>query len=361
MRKTSLYIIIALSAGLVSCSSVTSNSEEGSIKRVECEGGNWLVPCQQVVDGGSGVDGIPSIDSPSFSNVQDVEFLEDWELVLGVKVGDAVKAYPHVILYYHEIVNDLVDDIPIAVTFCPLTGSGIGWHREIDGDTTEFGVSGLIHKNNLIPYDRKTGSRWSQMLAKSINGELIGMEIEKIQMVEMSWGVWKQAYPESKVLNTNTGFERNYEKYLYGEDYSDDNSRILFPVYNPDERLDAKTLVHGIISESVSKVYPIDIFDSGLEVINDEFEGQKIIVVGSTEFQLAVSYNRTLNDGTILEFEGSQRNFPVIATDNEGNVWDVFGIAIEGPRKGDKLKPTGGYNAYWFAWADFFNFSQIYR
>jgi hypothetical protein len=347
---------------MYACTSVNSESNNnGDVEEVDCNGGNWLVPCQQVVDGGPGVDGIPSIDVPNFSEVQDIQFLEDWELVLGVKKGNEVKAYPHVILYYHEIVNDHISESPLAVTFCPLTGSGIGWSREINGNVSEFGVSGLIHKNNLIPYDRETGSRWSQMLGKSINGELIGKEIKNIQIIEMTWGAWKKAFPNSLVLNTNTGYQRDYEKYLYGEDYSDDNSRILFPVYQSDERLDAKTLIHGIHSESNSKVYPVDGFDSNIEVLNDEFEGKKILVAGSSRSKLAVSYSRTLSDGTVAVFESSQNALPVIATDLEGNTWNVFGEAINGPRKGEKLEPTGGYNAYWFAWSDFFNFPQIYR
>lgn len=148
MRALTFFVVICLNVFTYACTSVNSESNNnGEADRVECKGGNWLVPCQQVVDGGPGVDGIPSIDDPNFSVVQDINFLEDWGLVLGVKKGNEVKAYPHVILHYHEIVNDHVSELPIAVTFCPLTGSGIGWHREINGKVTEFGVSGLIHKD----------------------------------------------------------------------------------------------------------------------------------------------------------------------------------------------------------------------
>ncbi|MFD2530852.1 DUF3179 domain-containing protein [Gracilimonas halophila] len=361
MKSISFSLIIFFTLSVVSCDKVTDSDPETEFEGQDCSGGNWLIPCQQVVDGGPDQDGIPSIDRPEFSSVSETTFLEDWELVVGVKVGDVIKAYPHVILYYHEIVNDEVGGIPIALTFCPLTGSGIGWERTINGEVTEFGVSGLIHKNNLIPYDRNTGSRWSQMLNKSVNGDLKGLDISTVKVVEMTWGSWKEAFPDSEVLNTNTGFSRNYDKYLYGEDYPTNSSRILFPIYQEDERLDRKTLVHGINIGFVSKVYPISLFDSQLQVINDNFEGEKILIVGSSEMKVAVSFFRTLSDGTELEFEPVSEDLPVIAEDQEGNQWNIFGEAVSGPRKGEKLNHTGGYNAYWFAWADFFNFPEINR
>jgi hypothetical protein len=344
----------------ISCNTVKSNEGDGEGNVESCNGENWMVPCQQIVDGGPGIDGIPSIDDPNFTAADEVDFLEDWELVVGIKSGNETKAYPHVILYYHEIVNDSVGELPVALTFCPLTGSGIGWNRMIDGEVTEFGVSGLIHKNNLIPYDRNTGSRWSQMLNKSINGELSGRDVNIVQVVEMSWGAWKNAYPGSKVLNTDTGYNRNYSQYLYGRDYSSDDSRILFPVYHNDERLNEKALVHGVKVGFNTKVYPIEEFGNQIELINDEFEGEKILVAGSSEIKLAVSYNRTLEDGTVLNFSSIDQGLPLLAEDQEGTIWNIFGEAVSGPREGDKLTATGAYNAYWFAWADFFNFPQIH-
>ena len=44
--------------------------------------------------------------------------------------GEA-KAYPLQILTYHEIVNDSIGGIPIAITFCPLCNSAIAFDRRI--------------------------------------------------------------------------------------------------------------------------------------------------------------------------------------------------------------------------------------
>lgn len=353
-----LYFLIGFL--LTSCtSSVDSTDTTNNGENNSCDDTAWSIPCQQVVDGGPAKDGIPSIDSPRFSSISEINFLDDWELVLGIKIGDEIKAYPNVILYYHEIVNDTIDDLPLAITYCPLTGSGIAWKRTINNTVTTFGVSGLIHKNNLIAYDRNTDSNWSQMLNQSVNGELKGSEIQTVQLVEMSWGIFKQAFPNAKVLNTNTGFSRNYDQYLYGSDYPENNERILFPIYNEDPRLERKTLVHGIKYDLESKAYPINSFDTDLQVINDNVAGKQVVVAGSSDMNMVVSFESTLSDGTQLEFKAVNNNLPVIMEDQEGTRWDIFGNAVSGPRQGEKLIATPGFNAYWFAWADFFQNTKV--
>ena len=118
------------------------------------------------VSGGPPKDGIPSIDDPSFIGPADVDYLGPGDPVFGVARNGVVKAYPQKILVSHEIVNDQLGDLPVAVTYCPLTGTVQGFER---GRTT-FGVSGRLINNNLIMYDRATEAWWPQILATSIPG-----------------------------------------------------------------------------------------------------------------------------------------------------------------------------------------------
>lgn len=346
-----VMLLIACTSSVDSSGEIT-NGNDASLQI--CEEDPWSIPCNQIVDAGASKDGIPSIDSPQFSPISEIDFLDDWELVLAIKIGNDVRAYPNVILYYHEIVNDKVKDVPIAITYCPLTGSGIAWERTLDDTITTFGVSGLIHKNNLIAYDRKTNSNWSQMLNKSVSGPFKGTETQTVQLVEMTWGTFKEAFPDAKVLNKNTGYDRNYDLYLYGADYPEDNDRILFPIYNEDPRFEKKTLVHGIKYDPESKVYPIDSFSSNLQVTHDIVAGKGVVVVGSSNMGMVISFERTLADGTELEFKPVEGNLPIVMEDQEGTRWNIFGEAVSGPRQGQKLVATPNFNAYWFAWADFF-------
>lgn len=344
-----VLLVVVIMSG---CTSVTSDQPQNN-PDVNGNTSEWLIPKSQVYDGGPGRDGIPSIDNPQFSKASEIDFLDDNELVIGIKIDGEIKAYPHVILYYHEIVNDSVGETPIALTFCPLTGSGIAWGRTINGDTTMFGVSGLIHKNNLMPFDRTTNSTWSQMENVSVNGDLIRTEPDLYQVVEMTWGAWEKAFPESKVLNTNTGFSRDYDKYLYGRDYPENNSRIIFPIENTDERLERKTLVHGIFTEFPTAVFPIDDFPAEITVANLTQNSTPVVVAGSSDRKFAVSFLREL-DGTVLKFTSSNTEFPIVLESEDNTKWNIFGEAVGGPRKGAKLKNTKSYNAYWFAWADFY-------
>ncbi len=321
---------------------------------------SWLIPSSQVFDGGPGKDGIPSIDAPKFSNVSEIDFLQPADLVLGVKVGDEIRAYPHRILDWHEIVNDEVNGLPLAITYCPLTGTGIGWKRDVNGSTTTFGVSGLLYNTNLIPYDRNTNSNWSQMLLKAVNGPLAGEVIETYPMVETTWQTWQSMYPNSKVMNTNTGFNRDYNQFPYGS-YRTNHDFLLFPVDPDDNRLPRKTRGLGIIVDGIAKFYPFDKFDAPVAVHEEVFQGLDIVIVGSKPQNFMAAYQRRLTDGTLLEFSPEEQTGNlVVMKDNEGNEWSLFGEAVAGPRKGTRLSPVQSFIGYWFSWGAFYPGLEIF-
>lgn len=194
------------------------------------EENDWLIPTDEIMDGGPGQDGIPSIDSPNFKPAMDINYVDNSRLVLGIKEEGKIRAYPHQVMDFHEIVNDRLGDKPIAVTHCPLTGTGIGWVRSINGLETEFGVSGLLFRNNLIAYDRQTESYWPQMQLRAAQGDLKDREIKTAQVIETTWATWQQVYPRSEVLTTDTGFSRNYTGFAYGQGYLANHGQILFPI-----------------------------------------------------------------------------------------------------------------------------------
>ncbi|MCW9708784.1 DUF3179 domain-containing protein [Fodinibius salsisoli] len=332
-------------------SAIQRNQATNSNNNTE-EDADWLIPSDQVYVG-TGRDGIPSIDDPSFVKTSEVNFLRADDLVLGIKIGDQVKAYPHRILDYHEIVNDRIGDIPIAISYCPLTGSGIAWNRKMGGETTTFGVSGLIHKNNLIAYDRTTNSYWSQMMLQSIYGEFKGTYVRSYQLIEMKWSSWQAAFPNSKVLSGMAGFESTYEVPAYGN-YANNNENILFPIEDEDDRMERKDYGHGVSYNSSLHVIPMEGFSQQIDLLTMYINGKEIIVAGSLKHKLAVSYSPILEDGTRLNLQAVHNEFPVILQDEEGTKWNVFGEAVSGSREGQKLPRVSSYNAYWFAWADFF-------
>ncbi len=318
--------------------------------------GDWSIDKDKVKSGGPGIDGIPALENPNMISATEASYLSDNDLVIGYKVGSDIRAYPHKILDWHEIINDKIGEKKVAITYCPLTGTTIAWDRNIDGGTTTFGVSGLLFNSNLIPYDRKTGSAWSQMKLEAVNGKVIGTIIETYPTVETTWKTWKEMYPETKVVSTNTGISRNYSSFPYfigGKDYRTDPF-IIFPIDTDDDRLPRKERVLGVIAGNATKAYKISDMTSPVTVIHDDVNGEPLVIVGSKEKNFIVSYKSKLEDNTLLTFTAIENEGAVVLKDNEGNEWNVFGEATSGARKGQKLSKTTSYIGYWFAWGTFY-------
>lgn len=352
-----VLVLLVLAVILPKCgtnSSVSSTDGSGS------NNSGWLVSQNEVVDGGPGKDGIPSIDNPQFITVSQEQNLTDSSLVLGVMVQNVIHIYPLDIMNWHEIVNDTFSKTPVTLSYCPLTGTGIAWKRTVGGKITTFGVSGLLYRNNLIPYDRSTNSLWSQMLEESINGSRIGDNLQTIHVIQASWGIFKKAYPNAKVLSRQTGYSRDYGLYPYG-DYRTNNNYFLFPTHTDFSKihtaLPAKTIVLGVNLGTKHIAYPVNQFDSALTVINDM--ENHLVIAGSSNDKYAFAYKNTLGDGTELSFRAIQDSLPLIMQDQEGNKWTLFGTAAQGPRKGSQLQTVNSFSAYWFAWLDFFTPTRI--
>ena len=65
-----------------------------------------------------GFDAIPAILNPTFVSVEEAEaWMEPDEQVLGLSIGGQHRAYPIRMLSRHEIVNDVVGGVPVAVTW----------------------------------------------------------------------------------------------------------------------------------------------------------------------------------------------------------------------------------------------------
>lgn len=334
----------------------------------------WDVPGggAEVVFGCLGQDCIPSLQDPQLVPLKDAAYLQDDDLVVGLIYEGEVIAYPYRILDWHEIVNQQIGGDRIAITYCPLTGSAVAFNltRTAENfstpDLRTFGVSGLLYNNNLIPYDRGTSSNWSQMYLRSVNGPLRGKPLVTVPLIETSWATWKEMFPESQVLSVNTGFDRPYDIFPYGN-YKVDPF-LLFPITIDDTRLPRKQRLHGILTDrlfpAARRTYPFTLFSEGARAINDVVDGVPVVVAGMQSADLYISYSRVTADGTTLTFDVKTESsdiYPFDLVDQEGTVWNLLGEAISGPRKGEKLTPTRSYNAYWFAWGAFFPDVPIYR
>ena len=167
---------------------------------------NWV----EIMSGGPPKDGIPALTDPAFKPVAEEERLQPREPVITLEIdGEVPRAYPIRYLTWHEIVNDEVGGIPVAVTFCPLCNSGITFDRRTSAGTLEFGVSGKLRFSDMVMYDRQTESWWQQAIGEAIVGELTGTELETLPSWMESWELFAARNPEGLVM-VEPDFPRRY-------------------------------------------------------------------------------------------------------------------------------------------------------
>jgi len=238
--------------------------------------------------GGIGVDrGIPALDKKNinFVSVQEADsWIEDNELVLVLLYEEVERVYPLQIMVFHEIANDEINGDPILITYCPLCGSGIAYERtvEVDGKDieTKFGTSGKLYNSNLVMYDELTDTYWTQIEGQAIVGELTGQKLKDMSIDTVVWRDWKAEHKDSEVLSQDTGFSRNYGRDPYGSYYED--SFLIFPVENSDDRVHPKTVIFGIEINGVFKAYKEDdLIEKG--EIQDSFGGVNLKIERSSD------------------------------------------------------------------------------
>jgi len=229
------------------------------------------IDLDKILDGGPGKDGIPAIHNPMFIPLVKAKLKDD---VLGVLIESrgAIRYYPYNILVWHEIVNDSFGGMDIAVTFCPLCGSGIVFNRRVEGQTLRFGVSGKLYESNLLMYDDQTESLWSQSRGEAVVGDYTGTKLELVKMQLLLFKELKSKYPQAEILSEKTGHSRDYSFYPYGNYNESDD--LYFPVSVQDKRFPAKEIMYVFIVDDKYVAFPVKKLGSKRRAKN--IEGKKI-------------------------------------------------------------------------------------
>jgi hypothetical protein len=185
------------------------------------------VPFEEIISGGPPKDGIPAISDPSFLPVAAETRIRDAEPVLTLEiVGETPRAYPIRYLMWHEIVNDRVGGLPVAVTYCPLCNSGMVFDTRLDGAPLTFGVSGKLRHSDMVMYDRETESWWQQAIGEGIVGTHSGRTLEQLPAWMESWAEFARRNPDGLVMdeppwrrqygtNPYTGYDGSIRPFLY--------------------------------------------------------------------------------------------------------------------------------------------------
>ena len=274
------------------------------------------IPPEEIRNGGPPRDGIPSIDDPHFVEAKSATYPLDSDRVLGIVIDGLAKAYPIGIMNYHEIVNDHFDSTAVVITYCPLCGSGIAFQSNIQGTNRTFGVSGLLYNSDVLLYDRESESLWSQLMNEAITGPLKGTTLEIIPTANTTWKDWKDLYPETKVLTTQTGHFRDYTSTPYTG--YDESEKTYFPVNNSSNLYHSKDWVTVVTVNGQSKAYPFEELKKAKSTIIDK--------IGEVSFK--------------VYFDKKNQSARVVDSKN---------------------KELPYYNTFWFAWYAFHPDGEVYK
>jgi hypothetical protein len=298
------------------------------------------------------------------------------------------------LLRVHEVVNDSFappgydGPAPLLVTYCPLCGSALTAVRTVDGAATDFGVSGLLYRNDLVMYDQSTESLWSQVAATAIRGPAVGSTLEVVPSSLTTWGEWREAHPGTAVLRpppeSGTIIDaspRNYDRYPYGRYRT--NDRIGLGGSYDDDRLHPKTTVVGVTPEGtaggragrtadgttggqadetageqadvMAVAYPRPIVDR-VGVVTDRV-GSRPVVVATTPEGTLVAYDRRV-DGEVRSFERAEEDH----LEAGGSRWRLAtGAAVDGPHEGTRLRNAATVSPlFFFAWREFHPETVVY-
>jgi len=321
-----------------------------------------LVNPADIIPGGPPPDGIPAINHPRFLRPAQVTFLSAHEPVLALQIGADARAYPVQILIWHEIVNDTVGGVPVAVTYCPLCNSAIAYDRRAAGRVLSFGTSGLLYNSNLVMYDRQTQSLWPQFSGQAIAGVLAGHQLHPYPMQTVSWAAWRTAHPHGWVLSRDTGYVRDYGTNPYPGRDSINSQPFLFQG-QVNGRYTAMTRLVGVHHGGAA----VAVLLSALRhrrVIDLTLSGQPVVVWWQAGTASALSSSTVAGGSDIGAtgafspvVDGRRLHFLPVAggfRDREtGSRWSVLGHADAGPLTGQNLTPVTHEDTFWFVWAAF--------
>ena len=295
---------------------------------------------EEVTWGGVVKDGIPSLDNPFLIGAEDAGYLAEDDLVFGVAINGDVRAYPLRIMGWHEMFNEVIGGVPVALAYCTLCGAGILFETQIgDDEPLIFGSSGFLYRSNKLMFDRKTHSLWNQFTGKPVSGKLAdsGIELKQRPVVVTEWKNWKAQNPETQVLSLSTGYLRDYGSGVVYNDYFA-SPDLMFPARVAEAGQAQKDFIFGVRLAGGAKAWPLTAFDGG-RVINDTVGFQNLVLIGDAATRTVRAYDR--GD---LEFDAELQA--------EGAQWTLTEEALVGPG-GATAPRVAGHVSYWFAWAGY--------
>ena len=311
-------------------------------------------------------DAIRPISAPAYGVAEDLPWLNDTDLVIGYNAGDGAYAYPVNVLDFHEMVSDVIDGVPVLITYCPLCFSGVVYSRQLDGRVLTFGNTSALYQSDLVMYDHQTGSYWFQVAGEAVVGPLTTSRLDLLPSTTVSWGEWRRLYPETHLL-TGTSDSPNESLFAdsrYGRGFSAgyqdriNDDRFVFPVDENklDDRLPSGEIVLTVEVDDAVVAFPLGRI--GDAAVNHIVGGEPVVLFARSANRASIAFSRDTGDRVLtFNYQESDQSF----VDREtGSVWDTAGRATSGPLVGSRLKQMDTRRSFWFSIAIAFPDIDLY-
>ena len=325
---------------------------------------------EEIVWGGVALDGIPALVNARMLPAAEADYITPTELVFGVEINGDARAYPLRILDWHEMANDVVGGVPVALAYCTLCGAGVLFDTRVGDATYEFGSSGFLMRSNKLMYDRTTYTLWNQLTGEPVLGKLAdgSIELKRLPVVVTRWQAWLERHPETQVLSLQTGHLRDYTPgNPYGGYFASPDT--MFPAGDPAKRLPDKARIFALYIDGQPHAYATaDVVRE--RVVNDTVGDTAVVVIAGGPDLKGVGIDRIRGPvvwdagAEVRAYERGDQTFEPAegveqVRDAQGRLWQITEDALVGP-DGQTLDRLGGHLAYWFGWVSYYPRTTLY-
>ena len=208
---------------------------------------------------------------------------------------------------------------------------------ELEAKKLTFAVSGKLWNRSLVMVDSETGSLWSHLLGKAMEGEMEGTVLETLPSTMVDWKTWKADHPETTVLalsRTSGDFIKEFHE-------------------------DANRFVLGLRTLTEAKSYSFSVLQKQ-PVVNDEFDGEPVVIVFRPERAGGRAFVRKAGEQT-LRFEAADDGTAIKDVET-GSIWNPETGACESGRlKGKQLEEIPAVVSFRKAWNVFYPESETFN
>ena len=312
------------------------------------------ISLDEIVWGGVTHNSIPPLRRPKMLTAEEADYMDGNDVVFGIVINGEAKAYPKRILGWHEFFVDKIGEENVAGVYCTLCGTMIAYDMNHRDEIHDLSTSGFLYMSNKLMYDRKTRSLWSTIDGEPVLGPLAnkGIKLKSFPVVTTKWKHWKANHPNTKVLDIETGYDRNYDE---GEAYKSyfSNQNLMFPIPLEDDRLKRKDEVL-IIRSPRFKTDPLAISIQYLKkkkMHQDIIADKNVVALAEKDGATRVYYSKN------VEFKSYKKG---VLVDNREKIWTVTDEYLISD-SGRKLLRAPSHNAFWFAWFNMYPETRLVK